>query len=244
MKKILIAFSILICMACIAISVYVGYHYFFRTKSIEINKEDFPIIGIDISEHTGRVDFNKAKEQNIRFVFIKASEGEDYQSDHFDFNYYNAKANKVAVSAYHFFRFNKSGVIQAKNFLSAIKGKVMDLPLVLDIEEWGNSNSKSRKQVVLEIKSFISELKNNGFHRLILYVNGNSYEKYIKGEGFLEQEIWICTFRPKPDIEDDWIFWQYSHCGKIEGTSNEVDFNAFNGNEIDWELYLNRDPRK
>ena len=40
-------------------------------SGIEIKKEDYPITGIDVSAHTGKIDFAKIKKQDIDFVFIK-----------------------------------------------------------------------------------------------------------------------------------------------------------------------------
>jgi lysozyme len=108
-------------------------------SGIDIDKLKYPVTGIDVSSHTGKIDFQKVKEQNIDFVFMRSTGGRTVKDQMFEKNYLAAKKSDIPIGVYHFFRFNKSGKSQAINFLSAIKGKKFDLPLVLDIEDWKNS---------------------------------------------------------------------------------------------------------
>ena len=48
-------------------------------------------IGVDISSYQGNVDMEKLKEQNIKFVYIKATEGSSHQDEMFAANWDNAK---------------------------------------------------------------------------------------------------------------------------------------------------------
>ena len=45
---------------------------------IKINEREYSVLGIDISEHTGKIDFKKIPPKKIQFIYIKATEGEDY----------------------------------------------------------------------------------------------------------------------------------------------------------------------
>lgn len=116
----------LIVFASVAVILIIGaivnYRVFFVPSGIEIDKTKFPITGIDISGHTGKIDFLKLSERKIDFVFIKATEGADFVDPKFQENYSNA-VNKLPIGFYHFFRFNKSGKSQANNFLSNISDK-------------------------------------------------------------------------------------------------------------------------
>ncbi|MCX6200169.1 MAG: GH25 family lysozyme, partial [Bacteroidetes bacterium] len=48
-------------------------------------KFKYPVTGIDVSKHTGKIDWNKIQTRKISFVYIKATEGETY----LDPNYLN-----------------------------------------------------------------------------------------------------------------------------------------------------------
>ena len=206
-------------------------------SGIEINKADYPITGIDVSAHTGKIDFAKIKKQDIDFVFIKATEGAYFVDDNFEVNYKNAKLNKIPVGVYHFFSFNVNGKEQAEHFYVNLIGKTPGLPYVLDIEEWANQYDISTDKVIEEIRSFITVLNSKGSHKIIFYSNESSYEKYLK-DHYDGYDIWICSFKKVPEMDRNWTFWQYSHKGKLNGAKGLVDLNVFNGNTSQWEKYL------
>ncbi|MDG4951274.1 hypothetical protein NLM59_10075 [Weeksellaceae bacterium KMM 9724] len=223
----------------IIIGVIVLYRMFFIPHGINIDKDKYPVTGIDISAHTGKVDFEEIQKQNIDFVYLKATEGENFVDPKFEENYKNVIKNKFPVGFYHFFRFNKDGVVQAHNFLQNIKDKETHLPLVIDVEEWGNLSSKSQEEVVSEISKFINTVENSTQSKIMIYSNESSYKKYIEGN-FDNKEVWICSFSKKPNIEKEWVFWQHSHKGKLDGADGWVDINTFNGTYDEWNKYLKK----
>ena len=115
-----------------AVGLIITYRIFFIPPGIDIDKLKYPITGIDVSKHTGKIDFQKVKEQSIDFVFMKSTEGENYKDETFENNYLGAKESGIPIGTYHFFRFNKSGKSQANNFLSAIDGKKFTPRTTLD----------------------------------------------------------------------------------------------------------------
>jgi len=227
------------------IGIYIAYRVYLQPDGIDINKSKYPVTGIDISKHNGKVDFKQIRKQNIDFVYIKATEGGDYNDINFETNYRNAVLSGLPVSAYHFFTFKVEGKKQAENLLRAIKGKHMDLPLVLDVEEWGNSEEFEELKVIAEIQSCIDELEEKTDLRVMIYTNENGYRKFVK-RNFEGNELWICSFNSEPKIGKKWTFWQHSHKGKLIGTEGLVDINTFNGNREEWNNYLksNKEPEK
>lgn len=86
-KKTLII--ILIFVGLVVTSGLIGYYLFFSPKGIEIDKSKYPITGIDISQHSGKVDFTALNYQGIDFIYIKATNGIDYIDPHFQ-EYYTS----------------------------------------------------------------------------------------------------------------------------------------------------------
>lgn len=234
MKKILGSIAIIAIIAGLFF-----YRIFFVPSGIEIDKSKYPITGIDISKHTGKIDFKKIRNQNIDFVYIKTTEGSDFVDPNFEKNYLNASKNNIPVGFYHFFRFNKDGKVQAHNFLRNIKGKKTSLPLVIDVEEWGNQASNSTNEVIAEIRVFINIIKNKSANGIMIYSNESSYKKYIEGN-FDKYDLWICSFSQSPNIEKKWTLWQHSHKGKFDGADGWVDINTFNGTKGQWNRFLKR----
>ena len=213
-----------------------------KPNAIGVNESRYPIVGIDVSRHTGEIDFRKIKEQfhdTIDFVYIKASEGLDLVDVKLELNYVNARQNEISVGFYHFFKFNVSGKRQANNFLKTIKYKIFDLPLVLDVEEWSNSGIIPKERILKEIRSFIDEVETQTKDKIMIYTNESGYQKYIHGN-FVTNKIWICSFNLQPKILTNWTFWQHSHRGKLNGAEGWVDLNTFNGTRKEWTQFLQK----
>lgn len=107
----------------------------------EADLTEFPVRGIDISSHNGSVDFDRAASMGFRFVIMKASEGSDFKDAAFIDNIRRAREAGLKVGVYHFFRFDADGRMQALNLLHSVRGRRLDMPLVIDLEEWGDRKS-------------------------------------------------------------------------------------------------------
>lgn len=199
----------------------------------------YVIRGIDISAHTGNINWEKVKNQRVSFVFVKASEGATLTDKSYCKNFVGAKQAAIPVSAYHFFNFNRDGYRQASNFLRMVKLEELDLPPVIDVEEWGNRIRRPRKEIILDLREFINTVEKKAGRKMIIYTNEDTYKFYIK-DNFPDNDIWICSFNQKPEIDVKWTFWQYSHDGKLKGVPGRVDFNVFHGSSLEWNQYLNK----
>lgn len=231
---------ILIIFLCFIILGILKLRMYFAPKGISIDKKEFPITGIDISKHTGDIDWAKIKKQKISFVYIKATEGQDYVDPMYYINLIHAEKAKIVVGEYHFFRFNKSGKVQADNFLSHALHEPTMLPPVVDVEVWGNKPIyKSDLEIRKEIYEYLTAVESVIHRRVIIYTNFDSYNRFIKGS-FRHNPIWICSFKRNPKLPDDrkWLFWQHAHNGKVAGIDGFADINTFNGDEKTWKNYL------
>lgn len=208
--------------------------YGISSKIVNIDKEDYPVKGIDISSHNGSIDFKKVEEDGVSFVLIKATEGASFKDNRFESNYSGVRNTGMKVGAYHFFRFDINGTLQGMNLLNAIRGKILDLPVAIDVEEHGNPATPT-PSVIKRLNEMIEHISAKGYD-IMIYTNSNGYKRFIEPY-FADYPLWICKFsKPHNDIE--WKFWQYSHWGEVDGISGEVDLNIFNGSEKDLENIL------
>jgi lysozyme len=83
----------------------------------------YPIRGIDISHHQGRIDWQAVAADDVAFAYIKASEGGDYIDPAFADNRRRARAAGVKTGAYHFFTLCRNGSDQARHFLTVLRGQ-------------------------------------------------------------------------------------------------------------------------
>lgn len=192
----------------------------------------YPVKGIDISRHNGNVDLQAAAADGVRFVFIKASEGVTFRDRNFASNYLKATHAGLKIGAYHYFRFDRDGIAQAKNFLNAIGGRHLHLGIVIDVEDHGNATGVPADTILDRLDRMVEYLQLKG-HRVMFYTNRDGYEKYLM-ERYPGSPLWICHFSQTP-FDADWSFWQYDHHGTVKGIRGDVDLNVFVGSESDWD---------
>lgn len=206
--------------------------------SVNVDRYRYPIAGIDVSRHNGVIDFEQVRDDDYQFVFIKASEGKTYRDDAFDRNYQGAVRAGLKVGAYHFFRKNRTGREQADNLLAAIKGKPLDLPLVIDLEDdWGNGATVSRQTAVERVMDMIDILNGKGY-QVMIYTNLDGYNKYYK-DMLGDHDLWLCSFT-SPDLLTSMPhrIQQFNHEGSVNGVDGKVDLNVFRGTRSEWKSYL------
>lgn len=200
------------------------------------SRERFPVAGIDISAHNGdSIDFEAVRADSVEFVLIKATEGADFKDRNFLRNLREARRAGLKVGAYHFYRFDRSGYTQALNFLNSVRGRELDLPLVIDIEEWTNPKEYQTGGILKNLDRMISHLTARGY-RVMLYTNKDGYERFIRGR-FDSYPVWISSFT-EPDEDIEWDLWQHSHRGSVDGVDSKVDLNRFKGSYSEWEEWL------
>lgn len=206
--------------------------------SVTVDRFRYPIAGIDVSKHNGVIDFAQVAADDYQFAFIKASEGKTYKDDAFDRNYRGAREAGLKVGAYHFFRKNRTGREQADNLLAVIRGKTLDLPVVIDLEDdWGNGATVDRQTTLQRVMEMVKCLKDNGY-RVMIYTNLDGYGKYYKNI-LGDCDLWLCSFN-SPDLmqHTGQRMQQYSHEGRVAGVDGDVDLNVFVGDKSEWQRYL------
>lgn len=221
----------------VLIGAYVVWH-FILPHSVNVDRYRYPVAGIDVSKHNGDIDFEQVSDDDYQFVFIKASEGKTYKDDAFERNYEQAREAGLKVGAYHFFRKNRTAREQADNLLAAIRGKHLDLPLVIDLEDdWGNGATVSRQTAIDRVMEMIDILADKGY-RVMIYTNLDGYEKYYK-DLLGDHDLWLCSFT-SPDLLPHLphVIQQFSHEGTVSGIDGNVDLNVWRGSEKEWQRYL------
>ena len=233
-KDILVAIVFLGVIGLLVVSALWAYRQYITTPPY-VDKEKYPVRGIDISRHNGEIDFNKVADSGIDFVIIKASEGISHRDSLFSKNFEGARRAGIKTGAYHFFRFDKEGVGQAVNFLEAVGEKEPDMNLAIDVEAAGNPKNIPVETVKERLQSMVEYLNLLGY-RVMIYTNNDGYYDYI-ADVLPGYPLWICRFKENP-INAEWTLWQYDHHGKVPGITGDVDLNAFCGSKEDWDRFL------
>lgn len=191
----------------------------------------FEVHGIDVSHHQKRINWYKVKQDSIDFVFMKATEGKDFRDPNFELNWRSTKEKNIIRGAYHFYRPSIDAEVQAKHFIRTVKLSSGDFPPVLDLEV---SDNRPKRIVIEGAKNWLTIIEKHYGIKPILYVNRNWFEEYVDGN-FDDYVVWMAayTVSPQPKLVNgkDWIFWQYTNRGRVNGINGAVDLNVFSGSK-------------
>lgn len=199
----------------------------FETKRLE----QYAVQGIDVSHHQSNINWEKVAEQNVKFAFIKATEGGNHIDTLFCKNWLNTRENNITRGAYHFYRPNVDPITQAKNFTEIVEMEAGDLPPVLDIE---TTDKVPSHKLVRDLNIWLGYVEAHFGIRPIIYSNMKFYHEYLANH-FKNHPFWIARYhRNQPYMAKgkEWHFWQYGDHGKLEGIEGYVDFNVFYQDEI------------
>jgi len=213
----------------------VGLRYAFYQGYIRMNYPsftDYPVQGIDVSHHQGKIDWAKLDKQAVQFAFIKATEGENHRDTLFTANSIRARYEGICVAAYHYFTFCRPGAIQSQNFIYNVPRESVDLPPVLDLEYGGNCKIDRVTDLMSEIEEYIRVVENHYNKRVIIYTTYEFYNTYLLNK-FVDNPVWIRDILSTPQLKDNrmWTFWQFTNRGRMDGINTVVDQNAFAGSK-------------
>lgn len=196
-------------------------------QSCTHDADQYAIKGIDVSHYQGQVNWESVAKQDIDFVFVKATEGLDYQDSIFTKNWEALSQTKLKRGAYHFFLPKVSASWQAKNFIRTVGLQTGDLPPVLDVEDL---EGVSMEQLIQHMTIWLAEVEAYYGMSPIIYTFSDLYNRHLKA-AFPNHTFWIARYsRQAPALDKQAVFWQYSNTGYIDGIEGAVDLNIFTGN--------------
>ena len=192
----------------------------------------YPVQGVDVSHHQGRIDWLRLKGPKVQFAYIKASEGATFRDPKFVSNWTGATAAGVVPGAYHYFTLCKPGAEQASNFLGALAGVAgIGLPPAVDLEFGGNCGERpAPARFEAELDAFTALVRDEAGCEPVLYVTREFYRAYVAGR-FPGRRLWVRNIFASPTLEHggEWLLWQFANRGRMPGVSTFIDLNVFNG---------------
>jgi len=184
--------------------------------------------GIDVSMYQSYVNWDKVKKEgNVDFAIIRAGYGKyaSQEDPYFDINMQNARAAGIDCGAYWFSYAltPEDAVLEAKAFLSVIKGYQFEYPVVFDME-YEKQAKLSREQASAIAEAFCSTMEKEGY-----YVSVYSYVSFLNDmftdTVFEKYDVWAAHFNvSKPSFTRSYYgMWQYSSTSRVPGIDGNVD---------------------
>ncbi len=189
------------------------------------NSDDYD--GIDVSSYQKDIDWEKVcADKRIKFVYIKATEGSTYTSPHFEFNIENARKYGLKVGSYHFLRTTSSLKSQFENFKKSARRDEQDLLPLIDFE---NKGSWTHKQIIDSLEAFAGMIREHYHCEPMIYTMTSFYNSYLSPY-FNKYPIFIArysTSQPQLSNGAQYLLWQYTDQGKVDGIDHAVDMCRF-----------------
>lgn len=219
---------------CVAVSP-IAYPY------VELAPLWYPVVGIDVSNHQGRIDWQKVRDGGVAFAYIKATEGGDFRDKSFERNWQASAAAGIPRGAYHFFTACKPGIEQARNFIAAVPRESGSLPPVIDVEHDGPCrDGVVVTDLVAEIEIFMADVEAHYGVRPFVYTTAEFQAANLEGK-LASEMFWIRSLIIEPRFRTrQWRIWQYHNRGRRSGINGPVDLNVFRGSETDFEDFAGR----
>ncbi len=197
------------------------------------------MLGIDVADQDGRVDWTAVKNSGKTFAFVKATEGASVKDAAFPHHWQTMKNVGMIRGAYHFFHPHTSDpVLQAKEFLKTVGNfESGDLPPVLDIEI---NDGVSNQAVINAAKQWLAEVEKALLQQTkkpikpIVYTFPSFWDELGNPPDFAGYPLWIAHYQTqKPQIPSTWqgeyLLHQFEgDVPGVSGVSGKADLNRFN----------------
>lgn len=179
---------------------------------------------IDVSEWNGDIDWKEAKEDDVKFAFIRAGFGQDLESQddkYFHINMENALAAGVKVGVY-FYSYAKSEeaaigeALHCIRLIEPYKDRI-SFPVFYDIEE--ASIEPYLKEIV---PAFINTLNAHGYNAGC-YLSVAWFDEHFKDIDC--SYFWMASWGNddgQPHNKPEWCdIWQFTSKGTVYGVGSE-----------------------
>lgn len=201
----------------------VDINYFIKNYKTEDNE-----IGLDLSVYQDVYDFNLIKESGIDFVILRLGWGpnSDYTfntDSKFEEYYKGAKEAGLKVGVYYFSYATTIDEVDLEvNYVdSMLKDKQLDLFVSYDWENWKlfKDCKMNFKDVNLMAKKFMDLLSDKGY-KVANYGSKYYLENIFNLDGY---DTWLAQYYEEATYKKDFIMWQISDRGRVNGINNLVD---------------------
>ena len=196
-------------------------------------KNDNTLIGIDVSRYQGDIDYEKVKNAGCEFVMMRIGVQSGFKKELSIDSYYlknieNAKKAglKVGVYLYSTAVNDKIAKEQAEWVIKTLNGTRLDFPIAFDWENW---------QYIREYEISLYDLS-SAYLTFANYIEEHGYKAMLYGSKYYLENmwmdkgsypVWLAHYTQKTNYSSNYIMWQFSQIGEIDGINSDVDLNVY-----------------
>lgn len=181
--------------------------------------------GIDVSEWQGTINWQKVKNSNVDFAFVRIAYGSNYLDKTYDYNMQQAELAGMPVGTYVYSTATTPAMAlrEAKLAIQKMDGYKVSYPVVYDLE-YSQMGQLSPKQVAKLAVVFCNEVKKAGYYPMV-YCNTNWYDNEVDWSYLNGIDVWIArygdTIQAPSSSSYDYTIWQATD-GDGGGTLNST----------------------
>lgn len=194
------------------------------------------VLGIDVSEWQGEIDWQQVKDAGVEFAMIRVgwrgSEGGKLAEDTYaQANYAGAAAAGIKVGAYIFSQaVTVDEAVEEANFLlEKIRDWNVEMPVVFDwefIDADARTATVDSRTLTECVKAFCNTVTLAG-HTPMFYFNQDlSFEGLYLRE-LTDYPFWLAYYDTVLNYPYKVDMWQYTQSGSVPGIATDVDINLY-----------------
>ncbi|MCR4688355.1 MAG: hypothetical protein K5745_02280 [Saccharofermentans sp.] len=195
---------------------------------------DGALVGIDVSAWQKNIDFNKVKAAGCDFVIIrvagtKSADESFFQDRYFLTNIRNAKAAGLLVGVYFYSTASTEEKVRYHANLVCdmieASGVKLDFPVAFDWEEYDSLASRGMDYAALNHIwfCFADEMNKRGYDTMLyasVWYLSHCWNPY-------GHDVWAAHYTSHTYYKGDYILWQRTSVGLINGISGVVDLDVY-----------------
>ena len=197
-----------------------------QSSTVECEDTCRHIHGIDLSHYQGTVFWEAVGKAKVSYVYLKASEGGNRIDPKYKMNIDLAHRYGLKVGSYHFYRPKTPQKTQVDNFRAQCRPMDQDLIPMIDVETTSGLPVSAFRDSLF---TFLQLIERTYEQKPLIYTGANFYDRYLSGalHGY---KVMIAQYTQRvPALKDDldFMLWQYTGKGRLDGISGFVDKSRF-----------------
>lgn len=194
--------------------------------------------GVDVSKYQGKIDWQRVKESGIDFAIVRigyrgyGSAGNLKADDYYARNIEEARKTGIDVGVYFFSQaINEEEAAEEADFvIGLLEGYELQLPVVYDPElirdDEARTDEVTGEQFTANTIAFCERIKAAGYQPMI-YSNMVWESELFDLKQLQDYPIWYADYEPIPQTPYNFVMWQYTEKGTVEGINGIVDRNVW-----------------
>lgn len=184
-------------------------------------------IGIDVSEHNGKLNWKKLK-SDVGFTIIRCGYGSDYKNQddkQFNNNIKGCAKNSIpyGIYLYSYADTVDKAKSEAQHTLRLIKGLNPYLPVYYDVEE--TKQYKLGKAKLKEIISTYCNIISKAGYRVGIYASTSWWNSVLADSFYDKYYKWVAQWSSKCTYKGEYSCWQFTNAFKVGEGGGKFDAN-------------------